>query len=364
MTEDRRSPLHDAQVAAGAEFIWEDGYPWAMRIGDDAMAEYEAIRTATGLWDLYSTIKYDVRGPDAGRFIQRRFTNDVSGLESGRVRYGAFVNADGLMVDDGNVYKLADDHYWVMINSTGFENWFRETGADLDATIEDATEQMPMISVQGPTSRDVLGSVMDADLGGLGWFRFWPQPVTVAGRQARVLRTGFSGELGFEVVADPGSVLDVWEALVVAGGKPFGLDAVDVARVEAGLVIIGLDYVPGETSPFDVSLDRFVVAGSECVGAPALARVAGSPPRRFKTLRIEGRTAPEAGAAVTRDGEPVGTVTSPTSSPRLGTIGLAILDSPAAADGTPVQVAVAGGVAGAEVDVLSVYDPEKKKPRS
>lgn len=364
MTEDRRSPLHDAQVAAGAEFIWEDGFPWAMRVGDDPMAEYEAIRTATGLWDLYSTIKYEVRGPDAGRFIQRRFTNDLSKVESGRVRYGAFVNADGLMVDDGNVYKLADDHYWVMINSTGLDDWFRESGADLDAAIEDATERMPMISVQGPTSRDVLASVTDADLGGLGWFRFWPEPVTVAGWQVRVLRTGFSGELGFEIVADPGSVLDVWSALVEAGGKPFGLDAVDVARVEAGLVIIALDYMPGETSPFDVSLDRFVAAGSECVGAPALALLAGSPPRRFKTLRIEGGTAPEAGAVVTRDDERVGTVTSPTSSPRLGTIGLAILDSPAAADGTRVQVAVEGGAADAAVDVLSLYDPEKKKPRS
>jgi glycine cleavage system T protein (aminomethyltransferase) len=364
MTEDRRSPLHEAQAAAGAEFIWEDGYPWAMRFGDDPTAEYEAIRTATGLWDLYSTIKYEVRGTDAGRFIQRRFTNDLSALESGRVRYGAFVNPDGLMVDDGNVYKLAEDHYWVMINSTGLEDWFRETGSDLDASIEDATERMPMISVQGPTSRDVLGTVTDADLGGLGWFRFWPEHVTVAGRQARVLRTGFSGELGFEVVADPGSVLDVWEALVEAGGKPFGLDAVDVARVEAGLVIIGIDYLAGETSPFDVSLDRFVVAASECVGAPALARVAGSPPRRFKTLRIEGTSAPEAGAAVTRDREPVGTVTSPTSSPRLGSIGLAILDAPAAAGGTRVQVAVEGDTADAEVDVLSLYDPEKKKPRS
>jgi aminomethyltransferase len=364
MTEERRSPLHDIQLAAGAEFAWEDGFPWAMHFGDDPTSEYEAIRTATGLWDLYSTIKYEVRGPDAGTFIQRRFTNALTGLEAGRVRYGAFVNADGLMVDDGNVYKLADDHYLVMINSAGLADWFRETGSDLTATIEDVTDQMPMISVQGPTSRDVLARVTDADLAALGWFRFWPEPVTVAGRQARVLRTGFSGELGFEVVTDPGSIGDVWEALVEAGGQPFGLDAVDMARVEAGLVIIGLDYSPGETSPFDVSLDRFVAAGSQNVGAAALAQVAGAPPKRFKTLRIEGGTVPEAGAAVTRDGTPVGAMTSPTASPRLGTIGLAVLDTAAAADGTHVQVAVEGGTADAEVDVLCLYDPEKKKPRS
>ena len=361
---DRRSPLHAVQEAAGAEFYWEDGWPWAMKFSDDVLAEYEAIRTRTGLWDLYSTIKYEVRGPDAGRFVQRRATNDLSTMQPGQVRYAAFVNADGLMVDDGNTYKLADDRYWVMINSAELEDWFRESGGDLDATIEDVTEQNPMISIQGPTSRDVLGGITDADLSSLGWFRFLPQEVKVAGAEALVLRTGFSGELGFEVVTDPGSIEGVWNALMGAGGTPFGLDAVDLARVEAGLIIIGLDYQPGETSPWDVSMDKFIKTDTENVGAKSLAEVGANPQRRFKTLKIESEGPPEAGAEVTKDGEPVGTVTSPAASPRLGTIGLAILRSDAAADGDKVEVAVEGGTAPATVDVLSLYDPQKQKPRS
>jgi aminomethyltransferase len=364
MTEDRRSPLHDVQVAAGAEFYWEDGWPWAMKFSDDPLPEYEAIRTATGLWDLYSTIKYEVRGPDAGRFVQRRATNDLSAMEVGRVRYAAFVNADGLMMDDGNIYRLADDRYWVMINSAGLEDWFRESGTDLDATVEDVTEANPMISIQGPTSRDVLGGLTRGDLAELGWFRFWPEPTQVAGADALVLRTGFSGELGFEVVASPDTVEGIWNALVEAGGTPFGLDAVDLARVEAGLIIIALDYQPGETSPWDVSMDRFIKTDTECVGAAALAEVGANRQRRFKTLRIEGDTAPEAGAAVTKDGEAVGTLTSPATSPRLGTIGLAILRTDVANDGEKVDVAVAGGTEPATVDVLSLYDPQKQKPRS
>jgi aminomethyltransferase len=364
MTDDRRSPLHAAQEAAGAEFYWEDGWPWAMKFSDDVLAEYEAIRTGTGLWDLYSTIKYEVRGPDAGRFVQRRATNDLSALQAGQVRYAAFVNADGLMVDDGNTYKLADDRYWVLINSAGLEDWFRESGGDLDATIEDVTEQNPMISIQGPTSRDVLSSVTDGDLASLGWFRFSPEPMKVAGAEALVLRTGFSGELGFEVVTDPGSIEGVWNALVAAGGKPFGLDAVDLARVEAGLIIIGVDYQPGETSPWDLSMDRFIKTDTENVGAKALAEVGDAPQRRFKTLRIEAEAPPETGAEVTKDGEVVGTVTSPAASPRLGTIGLAILRTDAANDGDKVEVAVEGGTAPATVDVLSLYDPQKQKPRS
>ncbi|MGZ5302132.1 MAG: aminomethyltransferase family protein [Actinomycetota bacterium] len=360
MTEEgRRSPLHDAQIAAGAEIIWEDGWPWALTVGDTALAEYEAIRTATGLWDLFSTVKYEVTGPDAGRLIQRRFTNDLSGVGAGQVRYGAFVNPDGLMVDDGNVYKHSDEKLWVMINMAGLEDWFRETAGDLDARIAGRTEELPMISATGPTSRDLVQGLTDFDLSSLGYFRFNPEPVQVAGVPATVLRTGFSGELGFELVTDPSSAPVLWEALIANGGKPFGLEAIDIARVEAGLIIIALDYQPRETSPYDVSLDRFVKQGTENVGSEALAAVAANPPRRLKTLQIQGEAAPEAGTTVTKDGDDVGTVTSPIVSPRLGTIALAVLATGVADDGEKVEV----GDAVATVAPLSLIDPEKRRPR-
>jgi aminomethyltransferase len=357
--EERRSPLHDVQVAAGAEIVWEDGWPWAMNFGGDAAGEYEAIRSATGLWDLFSTVKYEVTGRDAARLIQRRFTNDLAGVPAGAVRYGAFVNADGLMVDDGNVYKHGDEKFWVMINTAGLEDWFRETAGDLDATITGRTTELPMISATGPTSRDLVQGLTDFDLSSLKYFRFNPEPVQVAGVPTTVLRTGFSGELGFELVTDPGSAVALWEALVAAGGRPFGLDAIDLARVEAGLIIVAVDYQPGETSPWDLSLDRFIKAGTENVASGALAAYGAAPPKRFKTLQIEGGSAPEAGAAVSRDGAEVGVLTSPAVSPRLGTIGLAILDAGVATDGEKVEV----GGAAATVAPMSLYDPEKKKPR-
>ena len=361
MTDDeRRSPLHDVQAAAGADIIWEDGWPWAMTVGDTAQNEYEAIRSATGLWDLFSTIKYEVTGSDAGRLIQRRFTNDLSGVGAGQVRYGAFVNADGLMVDDGNVYKHSDQKYWVMINTAGLEDWFRETADGLDARIAGRTEELPMISATGPTSRDVVQGLTDLDLSSLGYFRFHSEPVQVGGVQATVLRTGFSGELGFELVTDPASAPALWQALIAAGGKPFGLEAIDIARVEAGLIIIALDYKPGETSPYDVSLDRFIKQGTENIGSEALASVGANPPKRLKTLTIEGDAAPEAGTAVTKDGDEVGTVTSPVISPRLGAIALAVLDTAVATDGEKVE---AGGAV-ATVAPLSLFDPEKKRPRA
>ena len=364
MTEDKRSPLHDWHVEHGADVVWEDGYPWAMHEGGDPIAEYEAVRTATGIWDLYSTCKYEVSGPDAARLIQRRFTNRVDGMHDGSVRYGAFVNADGSMIDDGNVYKLADDRFLVMINTAGIEDWFRETADGLDATIEHKTDDYAMIAVQGPTSQQTLQPLVDRDLGDLGYFRFWPQKATVAGAEAWVLRTGFSGEKGYELVMAPGDARGIWDALIDAGGTPFGLTAIDLARTEIGLIIIAVDYNPGEISPWDLSMDRFIATDTECVGAAALAERGADPPKRFKTLAIEGDVAPDYGAAVTKDGRAVGVVTSPATSPRLGTIGLAILDTDASADGGKVEVAVAGGTAPATVEVLSLLDPKKERPRT
>ena len=357
MTDDIRSPLHEAHTALGGETVWEDGYPWVMNYGDGA-AEYGAIRTATGLWDLFSTCKYEVTGPGAARLIQRRFTNDVSVMQAGSVRYGAFVNADGLMVDDGNVYKHSDEKFWVLINTADLQEWFRETAVGLSATIEHRTADLPMISVQGPTSRRLLQALTDADLSSLGYFRFWPDQVKVGGLPVTVLRTGFSGELGFELVTDDDSIVPLWETLVAAGGRPFGLDAVELARIEVGLIIIGVDYQPGETSPYDMSMDRFIKPGTECVGSPALAQAGTDPARRLKTLKIAGDL-PEAGAPVTKGGAHVGTVTSPAASPRLGAIGLAVLNTDAAADGTEVEV---GGWP-ATVSPLALLDPEKKTPR-
>jgi aminomethyltransferase len=364
MDEEHRSPLHDWHVARGGEFLWEAGYPWMMDEGQDPLVEYEAIRTGTGIWDLFSTCKYVVTGPDAARLVQRRFTNRVDGMEVGQARYGAFVNADGIMMDDGNVYRFGETEYWIMINTAAIDDWFRETAGDLDAEIAHRTDDLAMISIQGPTSQGTLQGITARDLSELRYFRFWPERTTVAGADGWVLRTGFSGEKGYEVVVAPDDAQRVWDTLIDAGGVPFGLNAVDLARTEVGLIIIEVDYNPGERSPWDLSMDRFIKTDTECVGAAALAERGADPPKRFKSLRIAADTAPEYGAAVTKDGKEVGVVTSPAVSPRLGTMGLAIVDAAVSLDGTAVEVAVGDGTASATVDVLSLLDPNKERPRA
>jgi aminomethyltransferase len=363
-TEERHySPLHAWHEAHGAEYLWEDGWPWTNHEGADPMSEYEAIRTATGIWDLFATCKYEVTGPDAARLVQRRFTNRVEDMAPGTVRYGAFVDPNGVMIDDGNAYRFADDRFILTINTPTLEEWFRETGGDLNASIAHRTEDFGMISVQGPTSQQTLQPLVGRDLGELRYFRFWPEQTKVAGVDAWVLRTGFSGEKGFEILTAPGDAQTVWDALLGAGATPFGLVAVDLARTEVGLIIIAVDYNPGEISPYDLSMDRFIKTDTENVGARALAEYGANPPKRFKTLRIESESAPDYGAAVTMDGREVGTVTSPAVSPRVGTIGLAILETDASSDGAKVEVAVGDDAVPATVDVLSVLDPGKERPR-
>ena len=220
-----------------------------------------------------------------------------------------------------------------------------------------------MIAVQGPTSQGTLQPLVDRDLGELRYFRFWPEEVTVAGVPATVTRTGFSGEHGYEVIMAPDDAQAVWDALLAAGAVPFGLTAIDLARTEVGLIIIAVDYDPGERSPWDLSMDPFIKTDTGCVGATALRERGEDPPKRFKTLQIEGDAAPDYGAAVTQDGRDVGVVTPPASSPRVGTIGLAVLDTDFAADGEKVEVAVGDGTAPATVAPLSILDPQKRRPR-
>ncbi|MFL5736707.1 MAG: aminomethyltransferase family protein, partial [Actinomycetota bacterium] len=272
----------------------------------------------------------------------------------------------GMMLDDGTVYRLGDDHYWVMTNNPGYEDWFADVLSDLDVSIENRTHQMSLMSVQGPKSRELLSRLTDADLAGLRYFHLFPEKQTVAGVPAWVLRTGFSGELGYELIPDRDRAVELWKAVQDAGASIFGTAGVEIARIESGMIVAGVDYQSGEGTPYDVSLDRLVALDKdvEFLGKEKLREVAANPPKRLKTLRVEGSEAPEYGAEVRSGDEVVGALTSAAVSPRFGTIGLAVLNSDVAEDGTKLDVVIEGGTAPATVDILSVYDPEKRRPRS
>jgi aminomethyltransferase len=151
-----------------------------------------------------------------------------------------------------------------------------------------------------------------------------------------------------------------------AGATPYGIEVIEPLRVETGMVVTDYDYAEHERTPYDLGMDRVVAltAPGEFMGKDRLVEVAADPPNRFKTLRVEGDILTEYGATVTKDGEGIGVLTSPAMSPKLGNIGLAILRTDVAGDGTTVEVALGDSTVDATVDVLAIYDPLKHRPRS
>ena len=361
--ESIRSPFYEPAAAMGATFMEEGGWYWTDGFGD-AEGEYDAVRNDLGVWDVSPLNKWEFRGPDALAAAQRVHTNNILGLAVGQVRYGALCDDDGLMVDDGTVYRL-EDRAWVMTNSSEHAEHFAAATAGLDVEIEAITRHMPHLGLQGPRARQALAPLCPAEVTALGYFRFHPEPTTVGGVPCVISRTGFGGELGFELFCRPEDATDLWEVVVSQlKARPYGVGIVETLRVEAGLIVLDYDYAAHECTPYDLSLDRMVALDVEAfVGRDALAKVAVQPPRRFKTLRLEGGELPEYGAEVRRHGAVVGTLTSPAISPRFGPLGLAILDTAVAEDEVVVEVVVGTGTVPATVAPLAIYDPEKRRPR-
>jgi aminomethyltransferase len=365
MGESRRTAFHEIMSATAAGFMEEAGWWWVTGFGDPD-AEYRAIHEGVAVWDVSPLNKWDFRGSDAAEAAQRIHSNDILGMRTGQVRYGAFLDEDGLLVDDGTVFKHADDHLWVCTNGLEHEGYFAEATKGLDVSVDYIAPDLPHLQVQGPRSREVLQGLTDADLGSLRYFNFLPDQVKVGGVPVTLSRTGFSGELGYELFISPEHANDLWEVMIGAGAVPYGVDVVEPVRIEAGMVVTDYDYEAHQRSPYDLGLDRVVALDAEgaFMGKDALREIAADPPNRFKTLRVEGEQLPEYGATVTRDGEDVGVLTSPAVSPTHGPIGLAILRSDVASDGEKVDVALGEGTIGATVDVLAIHDPDKRRVRS
>ena len=358
----RETAFHPITSQTAAGYGEEAGWLWVTNFGD-VDAEYRAIRDGVGMWDLSPLNKWSFRGPDAKEAAQRAHTNDVMGAEPGQVRYGAFVDENGSVVDDGTVFTFADDELWVCTNSDDRAGYFDDASKGLDVSIEYIAPDLPSMQVQGPKSRELLQPFTDVDLTSLRYFRFLPEQVRVGGVPVWLSRTGFSGELGYELFTRPDHALDLWAAVAGAGATPYGMDVIEPIRVEVGMIVTDYDYEPHERSPFDLGLDRFVRFHELNMGTEALRAVAEERPNRFVTVRLEGDELPDYGTPLRADDREIGTLTSPAISPRFGPIGLAVLEAAFADPGTVVEAVTAGAAVPGTVDVLSIYDPAKERPR-
>ncbi|MDH4064515.1 MAG: aminomethyltransferase family protein [Acidobacteriota bacterium] len=331
--------------------------------------EYNAIRNACALIDISPLFKYRVRGPGATRLVNRLVTRDAGRMAVGQVWYTPWCDEHGAVIDDGTVTRLGEDAYrWTAAHPN--LRWFTENSAGLDVEIEDVSEQVAALALQGPTSRALLRSVCSAPIETLRYFR--AQSGEIAGVPVDVSRTGYTGDLGYEIWMPWERALAVWDALADAGPAfdlhPAGMLALDVARVEAGLLLIDVDFQSSRKaliesqkySPFELGLGRLVdLAKPAFVGRRALVEEH----RRGHAKQVvglelewtavealyEAQGLPPAVAAQTsrvpvpvyRGGTQVGRATSTTWSTTLKKmIALATIDRPHFAIGSRVEMEV------------------------
>ena len=243
--------------------------------------EYNAIRNATALIDISPLFKYRLSGKDATRLVDRVITRDMSKVSVGQVIYTPWCDESGKVIDDGTVSRLEENTYrWTAADPS--LRWFTQNATGLDVQIEDISESVAALAVQGPTSARLLQSVTgSAALEGLKYFRV--TPATIAGVAVEISRTGYTGDLGYEVWVTAEQALQVWDALMVAGRAfdihPAGMLALDVARIEAGLLLIDVDFNSSKKalideqkySPYEMGLGRLVhLEKNRFVGQAAL----------------------------------------------------------------------------------------------
>jgi aminomethyltransferase len=356
--------------------------------------EYNAIRNAAALIDVSPLFKYRITGKDAARLCDRILTRDVPGMKVGQVAYTHWCDGQGKVIDDGTISRLSENVFrWTAAEPT--LRWIRENGHGLEFTAEDISDSLAAVALQGPTSRAVLESCTEGDVGGLKYFRV--MPAKVRGIPVEISRTGYTGDLGYEVWVEAARATELWDALMDAGRPyditPTGMLALDVARIEAGLILLDVDYVSSKKalipsqrySPFELGLGRLVkLDKAPYIGQAALRKEKASGPARqlvgldldwndVERLYDEAGLAPQVASTasrvsvpVYRDGLQVGKATSTTWSPTLKKmIALATVAKDAAAVGTRLEMEITVDHqrkrAGASVAALPFFDPPRKR---
>ena len=342
--------------------------------------EYWACRERCVAIDLSPLRKFEVLGPDAETLLQRTLTRNVRKLAAGQVVYAAICHPHGGMIDDGTLFRLGQDQFrWIGGDDYGGA-WLKEQAAKqgLNARVKPATGQIHNLAVQGPRSREVLRGIVwtppgRPTLDELGWFRFTVGRIGgFQGIPVVVSRTGYTGELGFELFCHPKDAPAVWDSAMAAGApfgvQPMGLAALDTVRIEAGLVFAGYEF-DSTTDPFEAGIGFAVATKDEdWIGKEALERRKAHPKERLVGLELAGNETAGKGDPVLVGRAQVGQVTSGTRSPVLKkTIALARVDVSCAALGTELEIGKLDGLQKrlpATVVRFPFYDPEKTRVRA
>jgi aminomethyltransferase len=333
----RHTPLYDAHVALGARMVPYAGWEMPVRY-EGVIEEHLAVRGAAGAFDVSHMGEIETTGPGALALLERLCTNDVARIPIGGAQYSLLLREDGGVLDDLFSYRLEEERYLTVTNAANHERdlaWFRRHAGGFDAQVIDRAADYAMIAVQGPLAREIVQAIASAPL---------PERMTIGqrivdGAQMLVAGTGYTGEDGVELLADPADAPAVWEALLRRGAKPAGLAARDTLRTEACYHLYGND-LGTERGPIEAGLGWCCRAAGGYIGAEAVAAVrAAGPSELLAPFVITDRGAARPGDAVVGGG----IVTSGTFSPTLQSgIGMAYLPAAIAVAGTEIEIDVRG----------------------
>lgn len=361
MTQEiKRTCLHDLHVALGALMSPFGGFDMPIQYAG-IEEEHRAVRNACGVFDVSHMGEVAVTGPDAERFVNHIFTNDVRNMPDGKILYGMMLHPDGGTVDDLLVYKRGDNDFFLVINAANIDKdvaWIEKNAEGFDVTIDHQSDRWGELAVQGPDAERIMHDVLGIDGTDLTFYTF----KTVG--DIIVSRTGYTGEDGFEIYADAETIRAYWQKLMDTGVQPCGLGCRDTLRFEAGLPLYG-DELGDDITPLEAGLGIFVKLDKpEFIGREALAaQKAAGTERKIVGIEVEGQAIPRHGYEVLdADGNKVGEVTTGYHSITLDkNIAMALVDAAHAALDTPLQVKVRRKVFPAKVIKKRFYTPNYKK---
>jgi len=355
----KRTPLHDVHVALGAKIVPFAGYEMPVQYPTGITVEHKAVRETCGMFDVSHMGEVIVRGPDAIRFVSSVTSNDVAALGIGQVQYSTLLRADGTIVDDLLVYRFAD-HLMLVINASNRDKdlaHLEAHRAGFDCTMTDISDATALLAIQGPNAPAIVASLADVPLDGIKYY--WFTEGKVAGVPCIISRTGYTGELGFELYFDQAQAAHVWNAVMASGQvTPCGLGCRDSLRLEAGMCLYGHE-LDDEITPLEAGLNWLTKLGKAepFLGKDVLLRQhQNGTDRKLVGFTFDERAIPRHGYPVHFGGVDVGVVRSGTMSPTLGIpIGTCYLPAAAAVEGTTFEVEIRGKAVPARVVKLPFY---------
>jgi aminomethyltransferase len=340
-----RTPLFERHQAAGAKLVPFAGWEMPVQYPTGIRAEHMAVREGCGIFDVSHMGEIETSGPDALTLLQRLLSNDVARIPVGGAQYSVLCREDGGVLDDLFTYRLDEQRYLTVTNAANHQRdleWFREHAAGFDARIEDRLHDYAMLAVQGPRARGIVEKLADAPLPA----RMTAAPGSIAGVDALLCGTGYTGEDGVELLLAPADAPVVWDALVDVGATPAGLAARDTLRLEACFHLYGND-LSLERNPIEAGLGWCCKEDTHFIGSDTLSAIReAGPPEKLVAFALDG-------PGIARQGNPIlggGIVTSGTLSPCLNIgIGMAYVPAERAAVGTRLEIDVRGRTRAATV---------------